>query len=105
MIQTMDDIQWWELQQAMFSLSNLSPQWRTKCRLNGSISNWDHEWFYHFSDRDYKDIEWVELKIESDEQKELVLSDLRKIHLPGELTENGVKVFGYVPKDSFVEYL
>ncbi|NDL71145.1 hypothetical protein GPL32_11610 [Halomonas alkaliphila] len=101
----MNNTKWRELQRAMLALGDHSPNWRTKCKANDHISNWDGEWFYHFSDGGYEDIEWVEIKAENEQHRKLVLSELRKVHVPGQKTENGFKVYGYVKAGDFVEHL
>ena len=105
MISTMNDTKWNELQKAMINLNSLSPKWRTKRINNRYISSWDSEWYYHFSEGGFKDIEWVELQINNEEQNNKVLSKLKTIHLPGIKTKLGYKVFGYVEKGSCVDYI
>lgn len=68
-------------------------------------SNWDREWFYHFSDGGFEDIEWVEIKVETDQQAKEILSILKSIHVPGIRTYIGYIVYGYVRDDDFVDYL
>ena len=61
----LNNTKWRELQSSMYGLNSDSPMWRTRCITNGFISDWDGEWFYHFSKGGFTDIEWVELKIDS----------------------------------------
>ncbi len=89
----------------MYALEGHGSMWRTKCVTNGYVSSWDGEWFYHFSVGGYKDIEWVEIQAENEEHKKVILSELRKIHVPGEHTAHGFKVYGYVQAGSPIEYL
>lgn len=100
----MNDTKWKEIQSAMYGLRE-SPKWRTCSVDNGYISNWDGEWYYHFSEGGFSDIEWVEIKIENQEQLELVLSELKSIHVPGKKTEFGFKVFGYIREGEAIEYM
>ena len=100
----MNDTKWKEIQEAMYRLQK-SPQWRARYVSNGYISSWDGEWFYHFSDGRFNNIEWVEIEAKNDEQSETVLSLLKSIHVPGIKTENGFKVFGHVPEGYSVDYL
>jgi len=44
-------------------------QWRVRNITNGYISDWDEEWFYHFKLGEYETIEWLEIKIDSEEMK------------------------------------
>ena len=90
---------------AMYGLGKNVPKWRTKVIPSGFISNWDGEWFYHFSDGGYEDIEWVEIKITNQEQRKLVLAALQRIHVPGCETKNGFKVLGYASSGTSIEYL
>lgn len=101
----MNNTKWRELQTAMYELEDVDTRWRTRCVDNGFVSAWDGEWFYHFSEGGYAYIEWVEIRVESEREREIVLSLLKKIHVPGEVTEHGFKVFGYVPVGQTVEYL
>ncbi|QDT81811.1 hypothetical protein CA11_54080 [Gimesia maris] len=101
----MNNTRWRELQTAMIELKSVQTLWRTRCLENGFISAWDGEWFYHFSQGGYTDIEWVEIKVEGESEREIVLSRLKKIHVPGEVTEHGFKVFGYIPAGQTVDYL
>ncbi len=100
----MNNTKWKEIQEAMYELQE-SPLWRTCCVTNGYVSSWDGEWFYHFSEGGFKDIEWVEIKAENEKQSDLVLSSLKSIHVPGIKTENGFRVYGYVSEGESVEYL
>lgn len=104
LLPVMNKTKWKEIQEAMYGLQN-SPQWRTRCVTNGYISNWDGEWFYHFSEGGFDDIEWVEIRAENDEQSKIILSSLKSIHVPGIKTENGFKVFGYVRAGESIDYL
>ena len=101
----MNNTKWTELQGAMYELGSQCPEWRNKICTTGYISSWDDEWYYHFSTGGFKDIEWIELKIENDLQKSLVLKELKKIHVPGHETENGFRVYGYIHPGNEVNYL
>jgi len=101
----MNNTKWEELRLAMYSLGDLSPQWRTRVMYTGYESSWDGEWFYHFRGGGYDDIEWVEIKVRSAEQSDAVLNALRPIHVPGEKTPEGFKVYGYLPDGQGCEYL
>lgn len=100
----MNNTKWKEIQEAMYGLKE-SPQWRARHLTNGNVSSWDGEWFYHFSEGGFNDIEWVEIKAKNNEQPELILSLLKSIHVPGTKTENGFKVFGHVVEGISVDYL
>lgn len=101
----MNDTKWDEVRLAMYGLGDLRPAWRTRCVENGFVTAWDREWFYHFRDGGYAMIEWVEIKIETDAQCDTVLEALKAIHVPGERTEHGFKVYGHVKIGQPVGYL
>lgn len=101
----MNKTKWQELQEAMYELNENSPKWRSKCITNEFISEWDGEWYYHFSEGDFKDLEWVEINIENEKQKELVLEKLKAILVPGHEVENGFIVYGYIREGQSVNYI
>lgn len=93
----MNDTKWDELRLAMYDLGELSPRWRTRDVESGDECPWDGEWFYHFRCGGYETIEWVEIRIDSPDQEQAVLSALKAIHVPGRRSEAGFKVYGYAP--------
>ena len=101
----MNDTKWDELRRAMYELGDLTPRWRSRDVENGHISEWDREWFHHFRESGYKFIEWVEIAIDSVEQQAAVLAELVRIHVPGERTECGYRIVGYVKTDEAVDYI
>jgi hypothetical protein len=101
----MNNTKWEELRSSMYALATLSPQWRTRTLGSGHVSAWDSEWFYHFKAGGYEDIEWVEIRITSEAQKNKVLSQLKRIHVPGHETDNGFKVYGYAESNQIVNYI
>lgn len=105
MFSVMNNSKWEALRLEMYELKVSSPRWRTKDLDTGYISPWDGDWFYHFKDSGYNSIEWVELKIDSNAQYEKVLALLKQIHLPGSKSEHGFKIYGYVAKSQYVEYI
>lgn len=105
LVPLMNNTKWDELRLAMYSLGQVHPKWRTKDIEAGYISEWDGEWYYHFRDGGYERIEWVEVRINSTEQEEAVMAALRTIHVPGEKTEHGYRVFGYAEPGKSVTYI
>lgn len=105
MYPVMNNTKWEELRAAMFELAKPSPKWRTRILGSGFVSVWDSEWFYHFKDGGYEDLEWVEIMPATVEQAPKLLAALRAIHLPGIATEVGFKVFGHLPEGIPCEYL
>ncbi|SDG88597.1 MULTISPECIES: DUF6678 family protein [Rhodanobacteraceae] len=102
---TMNNTKWRELRAAMLELEKPGPAWRVRMVGSGYESDWDSEWFYHFMDGSYEDIEWVEVRPANDEQASSLLAALRAIHLPGIKTDVGFKVFGHLPETTACEYL
>ena len=100
----MNNTKWDELRLAMYSLEP-TPRWRTKDVDSGYESDWDREWFYHFREGGYDTIEWVEIEVPPETERETILKVLRQIHVPGEPTELGFRVFGYSPSGESVDYL
>lgn len=89
----------------MYELDDLAPRWRTRDVENGHLSEWDREWFHHFRECGYKFIQWVEIAVDTVEQRAAVLAELARIHVPGERTELGYRVFGYVKTGEAVDYI
>lgn len=101
----MNDTKWDELRRAMYELGDLAPRWRTRDVENGYLSEWDREWFHHFHEGGYRFIQWVEIAVDTFEQSAAVLAELVRIHVPGERTERGYRVIGYVKTDQVVDYI
>lgn len=89
----------------MYELGDLAPRWRALHVENGHRSEWDREWFHHFRNGGYKFIEGVEIAVDTVEQQAAVLAELLRIHVPGERTESGYRVFGYVKNGEAVDYI
>jgi hypothetical protein len=101
----MNDTKWDELRLAMYGLERLSPRWRTLDVESGHLSKWDRDWYYHFRHGGYKSIQWVEIAIDSDEQRVAVLKELAQVHVPGEQIDSGFRVFGYANLGQAVDYI
>ncbi len=100
----MNNTKWERLRLAMYGLGELSPTWRIK-DLSGYLSPWDGEWYYHFRQGGYDSIEWVEIRVTSPSQEAAVLASLREVHVPGERSDEGFRVFGYAPSGESLNYL
>ena len=98
----MNNTKWIEIFKAFYydvecsedpTLSKIHIQWETKST-SGYIYN-DSTWT-HFgvSMEDNKEIEWLKIYL-TPKNKQIVLDILRKIHVPGEVTEDAVFVYGY----------
>ncbi|PKL74541.1 MAG: hypothetical protein CVV27_19990 [Candidatus Melainabacteria bacterium HGW-Melainabacteria-1] len=101
----MNDTKWEEIRLAMYGLGELIPKWRTRDRETGFESPWDGEWFYHFRSGGYATIEWLEIEVSYDAQRTLVLEALHAIQVPGEDMGHVLRIYGYVPSGTEVEYL
>jgi len=101
----MNNTKWDELRLAMHSLGDLRPRWRTKDLETGFIPEWDGDWFHHFRNGGYESIEWVDIRVKSPEQDQAVFGVLKSIHVPGQRTEEGYRVFGYAELGKAVNYI
>ena len=104
LIPVMNNTKWDELRMSMYNLKQLSPAWRTKCWENGYISKIEGDWFYYFRKGGYEYIEWVEIYVHSKEQKNQVISELTRMHLPTKEITNGFRVYGYIQLGEPIEY-
>ena len=65
------------------------------CTTNGFVYGWDQTWSHFWGAGDTgKEIEWLKIKL-TPENRKVVLDILKKIHVPGEVTEQEVTVYGY----------
>ena len=101
----MNNTKWNELRVAMHRLGQPYPKWRTKCVENGYVSDWDADWLEHLPLCGYEIIEWLEIKVASDDQAAAVLNVLRSVHLPGEKIAGGYRVYGYLSPGAAVDYI
>lgn len=104
LVSVMNNTKWEELRRAVCNLDGLHPAFRSKCWSNGFISEWDREWHFHFRLGGYEDIEWFEIRFDSEPQSKTMNAILAKVHVPVETIESGVRVYGYVQPGQFVEY-
>jgi hypothetical protein len=106
LVPVMNDTMWEKLGSAMYRLRDLRPKWRIKDIASGFIREWDGDWFDDFCRfHEYANIEWVEIKVTSTEQDAAVVNALRALHVPGEKTEHGYRVFGYAEPGKLVNYI
>jgi len=89
----------------MYGLAKFAPRWRTSDVQSGYVSEWDGDWSYHFHIGGYKSIQWVEIAVDTDEQRDAVLQELVRIHVPAERTTSGYRVFGYAEIGQTVDYI
>ena len=110
----MNNTKWNEIFKSFFSREcdehdiNINIPWMTKCHSNGFIYGWDYTWI-HFgaispgeNNPRYDDIEWLKIKL-TDKNRDFVLSALSNIHVPGEVDDDCVTVYGY--PDKYLDYI
>ena len=98
----MNTTKWREINAAFWGLessdlpeeNSLAIPWMT-CSTDGFIYGWDETWTHFWGEDDTgKEIEWLKIKLTPANRK-VVLAILKRIHVPGEVTENEVTVYGY----------
>ena len=99
----MNNTKWNELRLAMLALE-VAPAWST-LSTSGHRSEWDREWFYHFREGRYGDIVYVDIRADTPTQRELVRVALKGVHVPGEETTDGFRVFGYVESGQVTSFI
>jgi hypothetical protein len=81
-----------------------TPAWRA-IATNGYCSPPDREWFYHFRVGGYESILQIEIEVENPAQRELIRAALKRVHVPGEETPDGFRVFGYLQDSQSADYM
>ena len=99
----MNNTKWEEIRLAMHELEP-TPAWSVLAT-SGHQSRPDKEWFYHFRVGGYDAILHVDIFTESTAQRELVRSALKKVHVPGEETPDGFRVFGYLREGQAADFI
>jgi hypothetical protein len=102
MLPVMNNTKWNELRDAMSAIEN-PPAWST-LSVNGYRSSPDREWFHHFYAGGYEDIRSVDILVDGGDRQR-VLQILQQIHLPGEETTDGFRVYGYSEPGQLLSYL
>jgi len=103
MYSCMNNTKWNEIRQAMISMAS-PPLWKITF-LDGYESAVDGEWFYHFSEGGYLDIQYLDILTNSVEQHVMVGTILRAINTPGMETSTGYRILGYADPVSNADYL
>ena len=101
--QLMNNTKWDELRLAMYQ-TDPAPRWSTVCH-NRHRSRPDREWYYHFQEGGYEDIVYVDIFADDLEHRERIRMAIKRIHLPGEETEDGFRIYGYAEHGQTVNYL
>ena len=105
LVGVMNDTKWEELRCAMLEMDRLHPQFQIKDVASATPDAWDGEWYYHFRLRPYSTIEWCDIRVSSEDQRQAVRDKLRAIHLPGQTTDDGFRIYGWVQSGVHVKYL
>jgi hypothetical protein len=94
-----NDTKWRELREAVLDLApSERPQFRCRNLETGGLSQWDGEWYYHWTSGGWDWIEWAELSVETAPQRERVRAILKRIRFAGRETTEGFCIYGYVRK-------
>ncbi|MFK7839375.1 MAG: DUF6678 family protein [Bdellovibrionales bacterium] len=57
-----NNTKWSELREKILNFDKKNyPRFRSKLLLNGHVSSWDGEWFYHFREVSYSENEWIDI--------------------------------------------
>ena len=102
----MNNTKWNEIFNAFYqyecSNEPLIIRWRTKDYLTGYISEWDSTWT-HFGcePREWEKIEYLQLEL-TDTNYDAVISNLKRIHVPGIISNNIATVYGYRQDIDFI---
>ncbi|ABI90972.1 hypothetical protein CRM91_13920 [Burkholderia ambifaria] len=99
-----NDTKWNELISFMRGLDGWRPSYRSKW-VNGHVSRWDVEWFYHLP-FPFVGVEWIDIGLhepasvrhEPIDHSALVLSKLAEIGFEFEARGGVARVWGYAPK-------
>jgi len=105
LVSAMNNTKWRKLRMAMLALGRYSPSFRIMDAEYGQPSEWDGDWFHHFYLPNYAFIEWLELKAETPGPRCVLHEALRRLHLPGEETSGGFRIFGYQRGGKPLDYI
>ncbi|MBR0780320.1 DUF6678 family protein [Bradyrhizobium iriomotense] len=101
-----NDTKWRELREAMLSLApSDQPRFRCKSLETGNLSQWDGEWFHHWTSGGWDWMEWAELATETAHQREFVRAILQRIRFAGEQTAAGFRIYGYIRNGEVAGYI
>ncbi|MDN7587507.1 DUF6678 family protein [Burkholderia seminalis] len=99
-----NDTKWNELISFMRGLDGWRPSYRSKW-VNGFVSEWDVEWFYHLP-FPFVGVEWIDIglherasvSLETIDHSGLILGKLAEIGFEFEARGDVARVWGYAPK-------
>lgn len=89
----------------MLGLGPSSPSYRLMNVEYGDLTGWDGEWFYHFNLPSYAFIEWMDLKPRNKSLRGVLHHALKGLHLPGEETSDGFRIYGYSRGGKALDYI
>lgn len=99
----MNNTKWDEVRLEMY---NISPRpGFSILSTSGYRSKPDWEWYYHFQIGGYKSILHVDILVDSEAGRAVVLAALKRVHVPGEETAEGFRVFGYLEEGQVADYI
>jgi hypothetical protein len=99
----MNNTKWDELRLAMHEIER--PTTYRCMTTTGHYSAPDAEWFYHFRAGGYDDIRYVDIFTDDPRHREQIGRALKRIHVPGEETEGGFRVYGYALPGQALDYI
>ena len=99
----MNNTKWRELRAAMYAIRPAA-KYRSMY-INGHYSAVDSEWFYHFREGGYDNIQYVDIFAKDSLHRQRIANALKAIHLPGEETGDGFRVYGYALPGQVIDYL
>jgi hypothetical protein len=99
----MNKTKWNELRLEMYNF--VEPPAFNVMNTNGGRTGLDTEWYYHFRDGGYETILYVDISVKDDAQRQHVRSALRRVHVPGEETSTGFRVFGYLQGGQVADWI
>jgi hypothetical protein len=101
-----NDTKWRELRNAMLDLEQVDrPAFRCKNVENDYLGQWDGEWHHHWQQDGWEWMEWVELSVKIDRQRDLVRATLKRIRFAGEETAEGFRIYGYIRNGMLANYI
>ncbi len=100
----MNNTKWDELRLAMHTLEP-APSFRLMTTEDFYSGHPEAEWFHHFRGNGYEDIRYVDIFADNPLHREQIGRALKKIHVPGEETDGGFRVYGYALPGQVLDYL
>ena len=104
----MNYTKWREMFRTFFNLEYEVPEmlirYKIKLREDENITKWDPSWTHLGTNAEYyRMIEWLKIEL-TEQNKERVLRELSKIHVPAEIIEDEVIIYGYRTDVDYLVY-